>query len=89
LCAAEMRLRAEVNRPVRTHRAAVAEDSLTTTPESQLGRHPTRLACQAAALVGLVWVVGNAICSLKCCRVCRQWCKQPRSRLNKLRWAAV
>ena len=27
-------------------------------------RHPTHLACQAAALVELAWVVGNAMCSL-------------------------
>lgn len=30
----------------------------------QFGRHPTRLACQAAALVELEQVVGKAICSL-------------------------
>jgi hypothetical protein len=33
-------------------------------PHGQFGRHPTRLACQAAALVELERVGGKAICSL-------------------------
>jgi hypothetical protein len=30
----------------------------------QLDRHPTRLACQADAVVGVLWVVGKVMSSL-------------------------